>query len=52
MVSVTVPQGLADWREVPRVRVMNDRPVAVGARYVLCWLQQALRATDNPEKGR
>ena len=48
MVSVTLPQGLADWREVPRVRAMNDRPVAKGARYVLCWLQQALRATDNP----
>ncbi|MEG3164337.1 DNA photolyase [Sphingomonas sp. PB2P19] len=43
-----LPSGLADWREAPRVRAMNDRPVATGARYVLCWLQQALRATDNP----
>ena len=48
MVSATLPQGLANGREVPRVRAMNDRPVAVGARYVLCWLQQALRAADNP----
>jgi deoxyribodipyrimidine photo-lyase len=27
---------------------MNDRQVADGGRYVLCWLQQALRARDNP----
>jgi deoxyribodipyrimidine photo-lyase len=27
---------------------MNDRSLATEARYVLCWLQQALRATDNP----
>lgn len=46
--SVSLPNGLADWREAPRVRAMNDRPVVVEARYVLCWLQQALRATDNP----
>ncbi|WP_375392629.1 deoxyribodipyrimidine photo-lyase [uncultured Sphingomonas sp.] len=39
---------LADWREVPRVRCANDRPVRAPAAYVLCWLQQALRATDNP----
>jgi deoxyribodipyrimidine photo-lyase len=39
---------LADWREAPRVRRLNERPVAAPARYVLCWLQQALRATDNP----
>ena len=38
---------LADWREAPRVRRLNDRPIAAGA-YVLCWLQQALRAADNP----
>ena len=38
----------ADWREAPRARRMNDRPVAAPAAYVLCWLQQALRAVDNP----
>ncbi|WP_267389250.1 deoxyribodipyrimidine photo-lyase [Sphingomonas sp. GC_Shp_3] len=27
---------------------MNDVPVRGDARYVLCWLQQALRAVDNP----
>ena len=42
-----LPAALADWREAPRVRPLNDRPVAEG-RYVLCWLQQALRAGDNP----
>ena len=42
-----LPAPLADWREAPRVRALNDRPVADGA-YVLCWLQQALRAADNP----
>ena len=36
------------WNEAPRVRLLADRPVAPGARYVLCWLQQALRARDNP----
>jgi deoxyribodipyrimidine photo-lyase len=39
---------LSDWREAPRVRRLNDRPVRQPARYVLCWLQQALRAVDNP----
>ena len=39
---------LSAWREAPRVRALNDRPVRAPARYVLCWLQQALRATDNP----
>jgi deoxyribodipyrimidine photo-lyase len=43
-----IPAALADRREAPRVRAMNDRPVAGEARYVLCWLQQALRAHDNP----
>ena len=35
----------------PRVHPLNDRPApreADGARYVLCWAQQALRAEDNP----
>jgi len=35
------------WREEPRVRALNDAPMREGA-YVLCWLQQALRAYDNP----
>ena len=38
------PNDLAE-----RVAPLNDRPVdASGARYVLCWLQQALRSDDNP----
>ena len=41
-------QMLSSWREAPRVRAMNDARPREGARYVLCWLQQALRATDNP----
>ncbi|WP_174279707.1 deoxyribodipyrimidine photo-lyase [Sphingomonas bacterium] len=39
---------LSLWREGPRVVALNDRPVRSPAHYVLCWLQQALRATDNP----
>ena len=31
----------------PRTRALNDAPVREG-RYVLCWLQQALRSHDNP----
>ena len=42
-----LPAALADWREAPRVRAMTDRAPRAG-RYVLCWLQQALRAPDNP----
>lgn len=30
------------------MRALNDRPLESGGRYVLCWLQQALRARDNP----
>jgi len=37
-----------DWKVAPRVRLIADHPVAQGGRYVLCWLQQALRARDNP----
>ena len=43
-----LPLTLADWREAPRVRALNANPLGTGARYVLCWLQQALRAPDNP----
>lgn len=45
--SASLPPALGEWREAPRVRARNDRPIADG-RYILCWLQQALRATDNP----
>ncbi len=38
-----LPDTLAD-----RIHPMNDNPVAQDARYVLCWLQQALRADENP----
>ena len=43
-----LPSGLCDWREAPRVRALNDRSPNANGRYVLCWLQQALRARDNP----
>jgi deoxyribodipyrimidine photo-lyase len=43
-----LPAGLADWHEAPRVRPLNDRSPGADGRYVLCWLQQALRAHDNP----
>jgi len=42
-----LPAPLAAWSEAPRVRAMNDAPLRDGP-YVLCWLQQALRARDNP----
>lgn len=40
----------SDWHPhiAPHVRALNDNAVAPDARYVLCWLQQTLRATDNP----
>ncbi len=48
MVTPGLPPALASWREVPRVRVLNGRSLERNGRYVLCWLQQALRARDNP----
>jgi len=48
MVTAGLPRGLDDWREAPRVRALNDRMPDASGRYVLCWLQQALRARDNP----
>ena len=45
---IDLPDSLARWRESPRVRRLNDAPFRAGGRYVLCWLQQALRARDNP----
>ena len=44
----SLPASLASWRERPRVRRLNEVPVRNTGRYVLCWLQQALRARDNP----
>ena len=41
-------EPLMAWREAPRVRVLNEASFANSGRYVLCWLQQALRAADNP----
>lgn len=48
MVTPALPPALAGWREAPRVRTLNDRVPGQDGRYVLCWLQQALRARDNP----
>jgi deoxyribodipyrimidine photolyase len=48
MVTTALPAALADWREGPRVRSLNGRTVVPDGAYVLCWLQQALRAHDNP----
>ena len=42
------PEMLASWSDAPRVRAMNPHAVRPSGRYVLCWLQQALRARDNP----
>ncbi len=43
-----LPDAFTTWIEAPRVRPANDRPIHPGGAYVLCWLQQALRARDNP----
>ncbi len=39
---------LASWAEAARVRPLNAGDLHREGRYVLCWLQQALRARDNP----
>jgi len=44
----SLPRSLATWRDQPRLRRLNDAAVRADGRYVLCWLQQALRARDNP----
>ena len=31
-----------------RARKLNDKPLRKKAKYVLCWLQQNIRANDNP----
>lgn len=43
-----LPPALGEWREVPRVRTLSGHALDRSGRYVLCWLQQALRAADNP----
>ncbi len=48
MVTAALPVGLSDWRGAPRVQALNDRVPNASGRFVLCWLQQALRARDNP----
>jgi len=45
---MALPVALSEWREAPRVRALDDRAVKPEGNYVLCWLQQALRAHDNP----
>lgn len=46
--SNDLPPGLRDWREAPRVRLLKGAVAGQSPRYVLCWLQQALRGIDNP----
>ncbi|HXH15405.1 MAG TPA: deoxyribodipyrimidine photo-lyase [Sphingomonas sp.] len=43
-----LPAPLSAWSEAPRVRALNEAALHGAGRYVLCWLQQALRARDNP----
>ena len=44
----SIHPSLSRWRQAPRVRAMNQQAINPNGRYVLCWLQQALRAWDNP----
>ena len=44
----SLPAPLTSWSDAPRVRWSNANDVRPAGRYVLCWLQQALRARDNP----
>jgi deoxyribodipyrimidine photo-lyase len=46
--SIDLPPALAEWSDAPRCRMLNDQPFRPHGRYVLCWLQQALRSHDNP----
>jgi deoxyribodipyrimidine photo-lyase len=43
----SLPESLASWSDALRVRTFNSAPMRDGS-FVLCWLQQALRARDNP----
>ena len=42
------PESLTSWSDFPRCRRLNQHDVRPDKRYVLCWLQQALRSHDNP----
>jgi deoxyribodipyrimidine photo-lyase len=46
--QVELPEPLGAWSEAPRCRVLNRAGLRPDRPYVLCWLQQALRARDNP----
>ena len=46
--NTDLPPSIAEWREAPRVRRLNAAPESGSGSFVLCWLQQALRAGDNP----
>ena len=41
-----MPEAPAELKK--RTRKLNDRAVRLKSRYVLCWLQQNIRAADNP----
>lgn len=43
-----LPKILSTWEEAPRCRMLIDADIDPTGRYVLCWLQQALRSHDNP----
>jgi len=47
-VPAGLPGGLDNWQQAARINALNDRLLSKTGRYVLCWLQQALRAYDNP----
>lgn len=42
-----VPEVFASWSDAARIRRLNAASLRDGS-FVLCWLQQALRAYDNP----
>jgi deoxyribodipyrimidine photo-lyase len=46
--QINAVSAFSSWRERPRVRALNDKPIHEQNNYVLRWLQQALRGVDNP----
>jgi hypothetical protein len=46
--TIDLPPALSEWSDSPRCRPLNDQPFREHGRYILCWLQQALRSHDNP----
>ena len=46
--TARLPGALTSWAEAARIRSLNAHDVRPTGRYVLCWLQQALRGVDNP----